>query len=252
MMESGIYCITSTINNKLYIGSAINLTKRKREHFNYLKNNTHHSRYLQRSYNKHGENNFEFKVLLYCVKKDLLFYEQLVIDLYDFKKELYNLSPTAGNNLGVKYSRKSREKLRKANLGKKMSEESKKKISIAMQNPSEETREKMRQNNLGKKLSDETKRKISKGNKGSKNAWYGKKFSKEYKKKLSEARINSPNVKRRTPVKAFCFKTGNFVGKYKTISECANKLKLQQSAISRVLNNQYKQTKGYTFKKVEI
>lgn len=45
--KSGIYRIINVINNKFYIGSAINLRKRRNTHFEQLNNNKHHSIYLQ-------------------------------------------------------------------------------------------------------------------------------------------------------------------------------------------------------------
>ena len=38
-MESGIYKIRNLINDKFYIGSAVNFIKREKEHFNDLRNN---------------------------------------------------------------------------------------------------------------------------------------------------------------------------------------------------------------------
>ena len=48
--ESGIYRIRNLTNNKFYIGSAINLNKRKNQHFHYLRNNKHHNKPLQNSF----------------------------------------------------------------------------------------------------------------------------------------------------------------------------------------------------------
>jgi group I intron endonuclease len=169
---SGIYQIVNKINNKRYIGSASFLNIRERAHLNKLKNNLHENKYLQRSYNKYGKENFKFEIILYCDKENLIFYEQRAINFYTFKK-LYNISPTAGNTLGVKYS-----------------EESKKRMSIAQRNMSNETKEKIRKSKIGTKHSKETKIKISKNRKGKNcgklNNNYGKIFSQEEKLNLSK------------------------------------------------------------------
>ena len=52
-MKSGIYCIINNVNNKIYIGQALNLKKRFKEHKRTLKNNTHANEYLQNAYNKY-------------------------------------------------------------------------------------------------------------------------------------------------------------------------------------------------------
>ncbi|MHA1342378.1 MAG: GIY-YIG nuclease family protein [Promethearchaeota archaeon] len=70
ILNSGIYQILNKINNKIYIGSAVDLKQRKNSHFNTLDKNKHWNKYLQRSYNKYGKENFKFQILLYCNKKE--------------------------------------------------------------------------------------------------------------------------------------------------------------------------------------
>ena len=174
MYKSGIYQIRNKVNGKLYIGSTCNFKKRKSEHFNVgkcLKKGNHHNRYLQRSFNKYGENSFVFEIIFLCSIENLLYYEQKFLDFY-VVKNMYNIAPTAGNSLGVKHSKKTKENMRKANLGRKHSEESKKKMSEA---------QKGNKNCLGTKLSEETKKKMSEAQKG-------RKHSEETKKKMSEAK----------------------------------------------------------------
>lgn len=60
---SGIYKIVNVINNKFYIGSSKNIKRRFSIHKSALKNNRHHSIYLQRSYNKHGLDSFKFEIV---------------------------------------------------------------------------------------------------------------------------------------------------------------------------------------------
>ena len=67
----GVYCIKNTITNKVYIGSSLNIKSRLKTHIFSLKNNKHHSLKLQRSYNKYGKDNFLFKILELCDKKEL-------------------------------------------------------------------------------------------------------------------------------------------------------------------------------------
>jgi group I intron endonuclease len=60
---SCIYKIVNNINGKIYIGSAVDFKRRKRDHLYQLKKGIHHSKYLQRGYNKHGFENFNFSIL---------------------------------------------------------------------------------------------------------------------------------------------------------------------------------------------
>lgn len=125
-MKSGIYKICNTINSKFYIGSSINLDRRKNEHFRNLKNQTHTNNHLQSSWNKYGKENFEFEILETCEIENLISKEQHYID--ELKPE-YNICRTAGSTLGFK---PSSEQILKASLkrkGKKRSEETRKKMS---------------------------------------------------------------------------------------------------------------------------
>lgn len=98
----GIYKITNKINNKVYVGESLNIIKRWSEHINELKNNNHCNYKLQTDWNKYGENNFKFEVILYLdesiknyVDKYLLiYYEYKYIKEYDSIFNGYNIENT--------------------------------------------------------------------------------------------------------------------------------------------------------------
>ena len=89
---SGIYQIKCLSNNKIYIGSSINIYQRWKNHKWNLNKNTHHSIHLQNCWNKYGESNFEFKILLICDQHNNLFYEQRFIDAYDSSNSNFGLN----------------------------------------------------------------------------------------------------------------------------------------------------------------
>lgn len=78
-----------------------------------------------------------------------------------------------------KHSPETIEKIRAAHLGRKLSEETKRKLSEAVSGEKHPF--------FGKHRSEETKRKMSEARKGEKNHMYGKHLSDETKRKLSEA-----------------------------------------------------------------
>jgi len=217
-MKSGIYLIKNIKNNKVYIGSAVNIDKRWSQHKHYLKEGKHHSEHLQKAWNKYGEQSFTFDIIEEVSNPEhLLAYEQVYLDYYKSYEDDrgYNICKVAGSPLGVKHSEETRKKMSEASrniseetrkkrsvalTGRKHTEQSKRKISEAKRNISEETRKKISEAAkdrmsskearkkisealTGRKLSQETKKKISQAN-------IGKKLSEEHKKKLSEVNKN--------------------------------------------------------------
>ena len=118
--KPGIYIITNKDSEKFYVGSTNNLHLRQRQHFNDLRNNTHHCRYLQNAYNKYGEMNFIFSILEFTRLSELLVREQWYLDYFE-ASNLYNICITAGSQLGIKRSKETGEKISKALTGKKLS-----------------------------------------------------------------------------------------------------------------------------------
>lgn len=59
----GIYKITCINNNKVYIGKSIEIKQRFKKHLSDLRLNKHHSKYLQHSYNKYGEESLRFEII---------------------------------------------------------------------------------------------------------------------------------------------------------------------------------------------
>lgn len=139
----GIYGIRNIINNKIYVGkTGMNFGDRWDNHKALLRGNKHDNPYLQNSWNKHGEDSFEFVVLEDCCVEELNDKEMFWIKYYKDKGLSYNIHD--GGDGGY-------------NLGKHLSEETKRKIgeknriNMLGKTHSEETKIKMRASHLGKK-----------------------------------------------------------------------------------------------------
>jgi group I intron endonuclease len=116
-MSSGIYKIENIQNGKLYVGSAVNIKKRWKEHEKLLRNNKHHSPHLQNSWNEYKEENFLFEVIEEVFEKGILIErEQYWLDYYQSYDEErgYNICIKAGNTLGFKFSEESKQMFRAA------------------------------------------------------------------------------------------------------------------------------------------
>lgn len=124
----GIYKITNLKNNKCYIGSSSNISKRFTNHKWSLSKNKHPNKHLQNAFNKYGKDIFIFKLIEECALNILIIREQWYID--NLKPE-YNIRKKAESNIGVIRSKEVRLKMSKTMKGRKHSEESKLKMSIA-------------------------------------------------------------------------------------------------------------------------
>ena len=127
--NSGIYCIKNKINNKKYIGYASSFKDRRRIHFERLKNNGHINKKLQNAFNKYGEENFSFDILLYLPKIRwlLAMIEKFYIFIYDSYYNGYNLTK-GGDGNSNKMSDETKTKISISSIGKVILPETRKKI----------------------------------------------------------------------------------------------------------------------------
>lgn len=98
------------MSGKEYIGSSLLIRRRLAQHKTALNNKCHQNSHLQNSWDKYGEDAFEFKVLLVCDKSHIRNYEQTVIDSF---KPSFNQSKSAysGIALGATCSNEHKEKV---------------------------------------------------------------------------------------------------------------------------------------------
>ncbi|WP_003297534.1 NUMOD3 domain-containing DNA-binding protein [Stutzerimonas stutzeri] len=163
---SGIYAIRNKQSQKSYIGSAVNIDRRLKEHRQRLKAGAHHSPKLQRAWAKYGEDCFEFVLLERVEINDLIAREQFWMDHHGSALHGYNVCPVAGSILGVKRSAETRAKMSASQARRvfaPLSDEHKKSISLALKGRSKspDTRAKLSAAHKGKTVSAETRAKLS-------------------------------------------------------------------------------------------
>jgi group I intron endonuclease len=88
---SGIYKIINKVNNKYYVGSSRNIKNRWNTHKQSLKNQSHHNEYLQRAWNKYGENAFDFLIEKEVLEDKLFEVEQEYLNEAKINSNSYNL-----------------------------------------------------------------------------------------------------------------------------------------------------------------
>lgn len=109
---TGIYAIRNKKTRKCYVGSAAEIEKRWGVHRCQLRKNKHHNTKLQRSWNKHGENYFTFRILERCSLRMLAKREQYWMNHYDAHRNGYNAHPIARTARGHKFGEIALENIR--------------------------------------------------------------------------------------------------------------------------------------------
>lgn len=113
-IKCAIYKIENIITKDCYIGSSTQINRRLKEHKTNLFKNKHSNNYLQKAWNKYGEDNFTFEIIKDLKElselnkneqlKNLFKIEQYYIDNLNSK---YNLNKKAGFGYSEKKNRKS-------------------------------------------------------------------------------------------------------------------------------------------------
>jgi group I intron endonuclease len=219
-MTHYIYKITNTVNGKVYIGKSVDPAVRWSKHVSNAKRKPKDQFfYLQASIGKYGENSFRLDIIDECKDAESAYSREIYwIDYYKSTNPKIGMNLTAGGDgtLGHTVSAEAREKISKANKGRKMPEWLRQKL-IAVNTGivrSEETRKKMSAHQVGagnhqygKPTSEEQKRVASKTHKGriisketksKMRASAIKRFaqspmSKESRQKISAARVGKPS-----------------------------------------------------------
>ena len=137
--EFGIYRITNIINGKTYVGkTGVSFGDRWDCHKAKLKSNSHDNKHLQRAWNKYGCDNFEFSILEIVSERNALdALERKYIQQYRNINKCYNILDggdggfVLGSHLSDEAKRSIAEKNRQNMTGKKLSPETRKKMSLA-------------------------------------------------------------------------------------------------------------------------
>jgi hypothetical protein len=118
-MTSGIYLIKNIVNNKIYVGSSVNLNNRNYKHFWMLRKGIHDNNHLQNSYNKHGDSSFIFEILEYCSSEELILKENYYISKYKSNTLDFGFNLATVNNFRRNtFNDEVKVKLSKHNLNK--------------------------------------------------------------------------------------------------------------------------------------
>lgn len=146
--ESGIYHIKNKINGKVYIGCASVFGSRWDKHKHLLRRNRHHSEHLQNSWNKYGEEAFEFKVLKLCPIEKLAEEETKYFESTKCQDREFGFN-VAGPGSHRVVSEETKAKIGRAFKGKKLTEEHVQKIKDGLRGVkfppiTEETRERLK------------------------------------------------------------------------------------------------------------
>lgn len=165
-VKSGIYYIENLITLDKYVGLAIDIKRRFEYHLRKLKKDKHENKYLQRAWNKYGEKNFIFKIIEeYPPKEEILKLMEIYFICYynSFRDDGHGYNLTRGGDglFGHIATPETREKMGNSGRGRKHTDETRKLMSENHADFKGENHP-----NYGKSMSDEQKKKISVANTG--------------------------------------------------------------------------------------
>ena len=223
---AGVCQIYNTKTNKRYIGSSIDIDRRLKEHYRNLKNHKHCNQHLQNAWNKYEEY-LVFEPLEYCEPDECLKLEQKYIDYYD----------SANREFGYNIDKQA------ASAGKKLSDETKLKISIA---------------HTGKKISQDVIEKVRLANTGKKKPRQSITMKEKYKNGYKITRFNECDIEKQNEWRnnlsiaankyfsdfnnrpeGYYLKCifSNDIKYYPSLREAARQLSIDKAGIKYVLNN---------------
>jgi group I intron endonuclease len=240
MKKSGIYKIINVINNKFYVGSAVDFRRRKRIHWWKLRRGDHVNKHLQAAWNKYGEKSFTFVIVEeHPEGADLLAAENVWLKEHVGKDYCYNVAtdataPTLGwygekNPMWgktFKHTDAALEKIKRASTGRKHSKTTKRKIRAYL---------------IGKPRTAEVRAKIAASVSGERNPNYGKPRDASFIEKVSR--------------KVVAIKPDQTAKVYPSIKALREELNIKPPTINRALKSEKPLArgpyKGWIFKAVD-
>ena len=225
-----VYIHINKINNKKYVGiTKTSVSKRwGKNGSEYIRDE---SSVFGRAIVKYGWDNFYHEIFSTNLSKERACdLEVILIATLRTCDKRYGYNIQRGGqlgNAGVVFSEDSKEKMRQAKIGKKLTDEHKKHISESLQghkpaNFTDEVRMRLRLANIGKTIPNETREKIS-------NTLTGTKRSEETKRKMSANRPNKRGV--------FCPQLNEY---FETLVDVKNKYGISHGNIEKCLNGERK------------
>lgn len=228
-MKGGIYKIINVLNNKFYVGSAVDFKRRKRIHWWKLRRGDHINKHLQAAWNKYGEKGFTFVIVEeFPDGADLLAAENVWLKEHVGKDYCYNVAtdataPTLGwygekNPMWGRrfnHTESAITKIRKASTGRKHDLATKKRIRAYL---------------IGKPRPAEVRAKIAVAVSGERNPNYGKPRDASFIEKVS----------RRVVV----IKPDGTAQVYPSITVLREELGLKPSTVNRALKSGLPLTRG--------
>lgn len=163
--NSGVYIIKCLSNNKIYVGSSVNIKKRINRHFNDLKNGKHSSPQLQNTFNKYGDCSFNVEIIEEFTNgsitlKELHSIEQKYLDKFKpyLKENGFNTCPIAGSPNQIKLTEETKKKISNSLKGRKRTQSECENISKGKKGKrmNQDSIEKMRFTKTGQKQSEES------------------------------------------------------------------------------------------------
>ena len=223
-------------NGKIYIGiTSLEVNNRWRNGKGYK-----NSLLFYRAINKYGWENIKHEILYKDLTKEEAEQKEIIlIKEYKSNDKNYGYNIEHGGQtgaIGIKRSKETLIKMRKANLGKTVSQETKNKISNTLK---------------GRIFTDEHRRKKSLAQTGEKNHMYGKKIPKETREKMSRSQPKGAEHKLSRKVVQISLETNEPIKTWDSMGDIRRELGIKHCTISDCCRGKQKTSGGYKWRYYE-
>ena len=255
---SGIYSITNLINGKRYIGQSTNIQQRFVQHRSNLKKGKGENPHSLNAWNRYGEDNFMFEILLLCDEEDLDKMEKKFIEQYNTTDREYGYNISDGGTSLHHFDDEFKQKLSEQAKRRFQDPEERKRASerAKCRTYSEEGLRAISQRNMERYKDPEARRRMSEACKLS-YAMHPER--REHLSKILKGRKHGPTTeetkKKLSEAKSY-HKTAviqkdenmNIINEFSSIREAARMTNIIHSSIQKVCHNRQLTAGGYYWK----
>lgn len=259
-----MWCVYRHIapNGKMYVG----ITSQSPDKRWMLGHGYRNNDYFSKAIAKYGWDNFKHEILLDNLSlSEASWAEEVLIAVWELTQRENGYNIRGGGMGNFRHSEETKRKMSASATGRKMSTESKAKMSkwrkgrktwMKGRKHKAESKQKMSEAHKGKCISAQTRQKLSEANSGENHPMYGKKHTIESRRKMSKAHTGVPLtreaiINQSKPVAQYDKTTGELIQKFYGATEASRRTGVNKGNINACCGGHRKSAGGYIWRYTE-